>query len=134
MWVYVAWVVFVACSAWHVWHVWMTYSQYEYILLDFVDLRRGLGAGFLDNNSQPFFVAVTIKHLRPKVWILECVDAVAGRNTNMTVLLETIRPSSRRSFESFSNRRLKVIDQAKASLEGSKEQRNLSLHLWMPIG
>ena len=65
------------------WHVWMTHHMSQ--LLDFVHLRRGLGAGFTDDNARPFFVAVmTIKRLRPKVWILECVDAVAGRTTNAT--------------------------------------------------
>ena len=47
--------------------------------------RRGLGGGFSDENSKPFFNAVlTIKHLKPKVWVLECVDAVESRSTGDT--------------------------------------------------
>lgn len=47
--------------------------------------RRGLGGGFSDDNSKPFFSAVlTIKHQKPKVWLLECVDAVDSRSTSNT--------------------------------------------------
>ena len=45
--------------------------------------RRGKGGGFDDPNSSPFFSSImTIQLGKPMVFILECVDAVATRNTS----------------------------------------------------
>ena len=45
-------------------------------------LRRGKGKGFQDPAAKPLFAGIKTLHLtKPKVWVLECVEAMSARNT-----------------------------------------------------
>jgi C-5 cytosine-specific DNA methylase len=45
--------------------------------------QRGSGRGFEDPNSKPFFIGMsTVKVLKPKVFVWECVEGVALRSTS----------------------------------------------------
>lgn len=50
---------------------------------EFAIVRRGNRMGFQDENAQPFYCALnTIKEMTPRVFCLECVEAVANSATN----------------------------------------------------
>ena len=49
---------------------------------EFAIVRRGNRMGFQDDNAQPFYCALnTVKVMTPRVFVLECVEAVANSNT-----------------------------------------------------
>lgn len=46
---------------------------------------RGSGKGFADPNAKPFFVGLsTVKVVKPKVFVWECVEGVATRSTSQS--------------------------------------------------
>ena len=46
-------------------------------------LRRGKGKGFKDPAAKPLFAGIrTVQGTRPKIFVLECVEAMAARSTS----------------------------------------------------
>ena len=47
--------------------------------------KRGSGLGFADPNAKPFFIGLsTVKVVKPKLFVWECVEGVAQRVTSET--------------------------------------------------
>lgn len=48
-------------------------------------LRRGKGKGFQDPAAKPLFAGIkTLRLTKPKLWVFECVEAMAARSTEST--------------------------------------------------
>lgn len=48
-------------------------------------LRRGKGKGFQDPVAKPLFAGIkTLRLTKPKLWVFECVEAMAARSTEST--------------------------------------------------
>ena len=51
-------------------------------------LRRGKGKGFQDPAAKPLFAGIKpLRLTKPKLWVFECVEAMAARSTESTTAL-----------------------------------------------